>query len=66
KLTLSPALAALAQRERYLAFEVDGARHDIGVKYGVLMAQLAHSLSGRDRDRILTELVQLLADQRSS
>ncbi|MCA9260871.1 MAG: hypothetical protein KDA61_16770 [Planctomycetales bacterium] len=66
KLTLSPALAALGLRERYLAFEVNGARHDIGVKYGMLMAQLAHCLAGGDRDRILTELVQLLADQRTS
>lgn len=59
---LSPALAELAKRERYLAMELQGTRHDIGVKYGLLSAQLAHSLAGRDRDLILTELLQLLAD----
>jgi UTP--glucose-1-phosphate uridylyltransferase len=59
---LSPALAELAQRERYLAMELKGTRHDIGVKYGLLTAQLAHCLTGRDRDLILTELLQLIAD----
>ena len=63
KVPLSPALAQLAKRERYLAMELEGTRYDIGVKYGLLIAQLAHCLSGRDRDLILTELVQLLADQ---
>ncbi|MCA9166189.1 MAG: hypothetical protein KDB23_00915, partial [Planctomycetales bacterium] len=58
KLPLSPALAQLAKRERYLAMELEGTRYDIGVKYGLLIAQLAHCLSGRDRDLILTELVQ--------
>lgn len=58
---LSPALAALANRERYLACELRGRRHDIGTKYGLLMAQLALSLSGQDREEVLTQLVELLA-----
>lgn len=58
---LSTALAQLAQQEQYLAFEVDGARHNISYKYGLLFAQLAISLGGVDRDQILTELVSLLA-----
>ena len=62
QLPLSPALAMLAKRERYLALEVAGSRHDIGRKYGLLVAQLAHCLDGPDRDWILTELVQLLSD----
>ena len=41
------ALAALAQRERYLAAEVEGRRYDFGVKYGLLTAQLALALEGR-------------------
>ena len=57
---LSAALE-LASRERYLALEVKGSRYNIGIKYGLLIAQLALGLSGRDRDRILTELVELLA-----
>ncbi|MDP3070597.1 MAG: sugar phosphate nucleotidyltransferase [Opitutaceae bacterium] len=60
-LGLSPALHALASRRRYLAFNVAGRRFDIGAPYGLLFAQLALSLSGRDRDRVLTQLVELLA-----
>jgi UTP--glucose-1-phosphate uridylyltransferase len=61
---LSPVLADLAQREQYLA-EVEEAdrRYDIGARYGLLIAQLALSLSGRDRNEVLAELVQLLATQ---
>ncbi len=61
---LSPALAELAQRERYLATEIDGHRYNIGVKYGLLKAQLALALSGKDRDDILTELLDLVATKR--
>lgn len=60
-ISLSPALSHLAQAERYLALEVDGSRYNIGVRYGLLYAQLAVALSGRDRDQILTELVEMLA-----
>ena len=61
---LSPALAALAGRERYLALEVAGSRYNIGVKYGLLTAQLALALHGTDRDEVLTQLVELLAKQK--
>lgn len=60
---LSPALAALARKERYLALEVQGARYNIGLKYGLLIAQLALALSGQERDEILTQLVELLANR---
>ena len=60
-LGLSPALHVLASRRRYLAFNVAGRRFDIGAPYGLLIAQLALSLSGRDRDRFLNQLVELLA-----
>ncbi len=60
-LGLSPALHILAARRRYLAFTVAGRRFDIGASYGLLFAQLALSLAGRDRDRVLTQLVELLA-----
>lgn len=58
---LSDCLNQLAQSERYLAAELNGVRYDIGEKYGLLIAQLAIALSGGDRDRILTELVELVA-----
>ncbi len=60
-LGLSPALHALAARRRYLALSVAGRRYDIGAPYGLLTAQLALSLAGRDRDLVLTQLVELLA-----
>ena len=60
-LMLSPALAKLARRERYLALELEGARYNIGIKYGLLIAQLALALNGNDREEILARLVDLLA-----
>ena len=60
-LQLSPALARLAGRERYLALEVQGRRYNTGVKYGLLLAQLALALDGTDRDNVLAQLVELLA-----
>lgn len=61
--TLSAALARLARRERYLAGELAGRRYDIGVKYGLLSAQLAIALAGNDRDEVLAGLVELLAQR---
>ena len=61
---LSPALAQLATRERYLAFETRGHRYDIGVKYGLLTAQLALALDGRDREEVLAQMVERLALRR--
>lgn len=58
---LTDALNALAARELYLAAELQGRRYDIGVKYGLLNAQLAIALEGQDRDEVLTGLVELLA-----
>jgi UTP--glucose-1-phosphate uridylyltransferase len=58
---LTTALARLAARERYLAAELQGRRYDIGVKYGLLTAQLALALDGQDRDEVLAGLVELLA-----
>ena len=58
---LTAALTRLAARERYLACELQGRRYDIGVKYGLLTAQLALALAGQDRDEVLSGLVELLA-----
>jgi UTP--glucose-1-phosphate uridylyltransferase len=59
--TLSDALAELAEREQYLALELPAWRYDVGVKYGLLIAQLALALSGKDRERVLAKLLELLA-----
>ena len=63
---LSPALDTLAKRERYLAMEIKGRRYNIGVKYGLLKSQLALALSGKDRDEVLTELLDLVAAKAES
>lgn len=57
----SHALAALAGRERYLALERPWQRYDVGVKYGLFIAQLALALSGSERDQVLSQLLELLA-----
>ncbi len=59
--TLSSALAELAQREQVLALEKQDWRYDVGVKYGLLTAQLALALNGQDRDEVLSRLLELLA-----
>lgn len=58
---LTDSLSRLAYTQRYLASELDGVRYNIGEKYGLLIAQLAIALSGGDRDRLLTELLELVA-----
>lgn len=61
--TMSAALGELARRERYLAHQVRGTRYDIGVPYGMFVAQLALALSGKDRSEVLARIVELLARQ---
>ena len=58
--TISSALHTLAQKQRYLALEMDDYRYNVGVKYGLLNAQLAFALSGRDREDVLAMLMELL------
>jgi len=60
---LSPALARLAAKERYLALEVQGLRYNIGVRYGLLYAQLALALDGSDRDEVLAQMLELVANR---
>ncbi len=61
--TLSAALAELARHEQYLALEDVGRRYDLGARYGLLIAQLALALNGRDRDEVLSHLLELLAER---
>lgn len=61
--TLVDALAELARQEQYLAVEDTGRRYNLGDQYGLLIAQLALALNGRDRSEVLSELVELLADR---
>jgi UTP--glucose-1-phosphate uridylyltransferase len=61
RISLSVALNILTQTEQYLALEMNDLRYDMGEKYGLLKAQLALALHGKDRDRILNELVEFFA-----
>jgi UTP--glucose-1-phosphate uridylyltransferase len=61
RLALSGALDDLATREQYLALEQTSRRYDVGAKYGLLHAQLALSLSGRERNEVLAQLLELVA-----
>ena len=61
--TLVDALAELARQEQYLAVEDQGRRYDLGASYGLLIAQLALALNGRDRNEVLSQMIELLADR---
>lgn len=61
--TLVDALTALARQEKYLAMEDDGRRYDLGAPYGLMIAQMALALNGRNREEVLTQLLELLADR---
>ena len=60
---LSPVLNALAGREKYLALEAKGRRYPVDARYGLLTAQLALALSGRDREEVLALLGELLVQR---
>ena len=62
---LSTALARLARRERYLAFQSNGRRYDIGGRYGLLMAQLALGLAGDERDEVMAAVIEVLAQRKA-
>jgi UTP--glucose-1-phosphate uridylyltransferase len=58
---LSAALAETAARERYLAHELEGRRHDLDLRYGLLATQLALALAGNERAEVLAILLEQLA-----
>jgi len=62
-IALSPVLNELAQQERYLAVEAHGRRYPLDVRYGLLTAQVALALSGQDREEVLANLCELLAQR---
>jgi UTP--glucose-1-phosphate uridylyltransferase len=61
--TLTDALAGLLGRERYLAHEVSGVRHDLGERLGLFAAQLELGLAGVDRDEFLEVVLDVLAQR---
>lgn len=63
RVTLSSALAELGRHEQYLALENSQRRYDIGSRYGLMLAQMALALRGRDRDEVLYQMLELVADR---
>jgi UTP--glucose-1-phosphate uridylyltransferase len=61
--TLSSALDELRRHEQYLALENSQRRYDIGSRYGLMLAQMALALRGHDRDEILYQVLELVADR---
>ncbi len=61
QIQLTPSLLALADRERYLALETLGTRHNLGVKFGYVDAQIALALAGHDREQILALVLESVA-----
>jgi len=60
KISLTPALNAIAQNERYLACQIEGRRFNLGSSYGLLRANLGMALAGPDRDEVMTSIIELL------
>jgi UTP--glucose-1-phosphate uridylyltransferase len=58
--TISNALHNLGRKQRYLALEMNDYRYNLGVTYGLLNAQLALALSGKDREDVLGMLMEML------
>jgi UTP--glucose-1-phosphate uridylyltransferase len=58
QIQLTPALNLLARREKYLALETRGTRHNLGVKFGFVEAQIALALAGVDRQPMLSGLLE--------
>ncbi len=61
KLGLNETLNFLADNGEYLALNINGQRFNLGERYGLLRAQLAHSLAGPHRDEVVATIVELLA-----
>jgi UTP--glucose-1-phosphate uridylyltransferase len=58
QIQLTTALNSLARKERYLALETRGTRFNLGVKFGVVEAQIALAMGGVDREQMLTLLLE--------
>ena len=65
-MSLSPSLAELARREKYLALELSGRRYNLGVRYGFFAAQLALAMEGGEREEVLAQIVEVMAQRETA
>jgi len=64
---ITSALQTLADSGKYFAKNVNGQRYNIGIKYGLLTAQMALALNGAERDEMLFLLSDtLIKDKRNA
>lgn len=66
ELMLTPALQKLADKGSYLAVEMKGRRYDLSESYGLFKAQLALALSGKEKNEMLNQVVNLLAEAKNT
>jgi UTP--glucose-1-phosphate uridylyltransferase len=64
--SLSDGLCELARREQYLALVSSGRRYDLGIRYGLLTAQIALALHGRDASDVLARILETVANREIS
>jgi len=64
--SISNALQDLARKEKYIALEMNDDRYNVGMKYGLLTAQLALALNGKDRDEVVSLLMEMLLQRERS
>src|SRR3954454_24515071 len=60
QIQLTTAMNALARREKHLALETRGARHNLGVKFGGVEGQIALARAGVDREKMLATLLETI------
>jgi len=63
ELQLTPALNQLAIEQSYLALQMKGRRYDLSSSYGLLQAQLALGLAGGEKEKVLTNVLRVLAER---
>jgi UTP--glucose-1-phosphate uridylyltransferase len=59
---LTTALERLTKSDKYLALEMKGNRYDTSKKLGLMLAQIALGLSSNNRDEVLSQMIQILAE----
>jgi UTP--glucose-1-phosphate uridylyltransferase len=59
---LTPILQQLADTDKYLALEMRGNRYDTSKKFGLFQAQLALALAGGQKEEVLSDMIQIMAD----
>lgn len=58
---LTPVLSRLARERPYVAVELDGVHQNIGIRFGLVEAQLERALRGPDRDHLLRRILDIVA-----